>query len=83
MPKRTSTQPMARRARHGTCRVNEVRLLDPPPNEKQKARHKGGLFVLAGRLGPYESSLNHLKPNPMFYLNLHSRMLARVSALQW
>jgi hypothetical protein len=26
MPERTSAEPMARRARHGTCRVNEVRV---------------------------------------------------------
>ena len=49
MPKRTSAQPMARRARHGTCRVTWFASCFRRP--KQKDPPMAGLFVLAGRLG--------------------------------
>ena len=43
MPKRTSAQPMARRARHGTCRVNVRFESGKSPSHTQKARLAGGL----------------------------------------
>jgi len=55
MPKRTSAQPMARRARHRKCRVTW--LVSAVPQPKIKNPPRGRVSALAGRLGLFGPSM--------------------------